>query len=326
MRILISGYYGFKNTGDEAILLSIVRELKAQGHQVTVLSNDPVQTNDAFKVQTLGRMQPLELIRGLVNCDVLFSGGGGLLQDKTSSRTLSYYLWIIGLAQRMGKKVVIFNQSIGPLSAKGEKRVARALQKTQNLVRDRGSLALLERLGVAVTLGGDPALLLKPSSGLIQNPNQVIIAPRGGQRPSSERLAQVAAQLEATGHQIVALGFQPHEDEAECQVIAAACQNARLICTDQPQAALDVIAASSYVIGVRLHAVILAAAARVPFLGISYDPKVSGFCADLQAYAAPLEFDPQEVVEKVQTRQGFDAVLLGEMTARALESFRIAIG
>ncbi|MBB6099179.1 polysaccharide pyruvyl transferase CsaB [Deinobacterium chartae] len=327
MKVLLSGYYGFDNTGDEAILLSLVRELRTLGHQPLVLSNDPAATTREYGVPAFARMSPPALLQALRTCDVLFSGGGGLLQDKTSARNLTYYLALIRGAALLRKRVVIFNQSIGPLSETGRGRVARALKasRARAIVRDRGSLGLLRSLGVNPALGGDPALLLSPSGGLSHDASRVIIAPRGGQRSATERLAQVAGRLVAEGRNVTALAFQPQLDDAECAEIARAVPGVQVVSTASPQLALDAIAGAGYVLGVRLHAVILAAAAGVPFAGVSYDPKVAGFCEDAGAAHVATDFDPAALAETVLSGRAPDWSAVEAMRLRARESFLEAL-
>ncbi len=290
MKILLCGYYGFENTGDEAICLAITRELTRLGHSVSVLSANPTQTANLYGVKAVKRMSPLETPLAILGTDVVLSGGGGLLQDKTSSRTLTYYLGIIGLAKFLGKRVAVFNQSIGPLSDTGCTRVAKALGNVINIVRDTGSQGLLERLGVKVQLGGDPALLLEAPTNIIQDPNQVLIAPREGQAAATDCLVELTKRLVQKGKHVVVLGFQPGWDDDELKAFDGIA-NTRIESTANPARALELIAQSGAVIGVRLHAVILAAAARVPFYGISYDPKVQGFCRDANALELPTTFD-----------------------------------
>jgi len=321
MKILLSGYYGFDNAGDEAILSALVIELKALGHEPTVLSSDPEKTARAHGVKAVSRTNPIALLRAILGCDAMFSGGGGLLQDKTSSRTLTYYLGLIQLALTLRKRVVIFNQSIGPLSDEGRKKVARALHKTHNIVRDRGSLALLETLGVKAQLGGDPALLLGAGIKLEREDNRIIIAPRGGQSGATHKLAEVAHYLEAEGKKIVLLAFQKDEDSSECQLIAASCSKAEIVQVGDPAEALEHIAKAEQVIGVRLHAVILAAALGVPFIGISYDPKVQGFCEDSGAPSTSTDFDVNDLITRALRNDAPDWQRVAEMKARAKESF-----
>ncbi|WP_293911462.1 polysaccharide pyruvyl transferase family protein, partial [Deinococcus sp.] len=179
MNVTVSGYYGFGNTGDEAIALAISRELIRRGHSPLLLSQTPAQTARLYGCRSEARTSPLPLLRAVGGAGVLLSGGGGLLQDKTSARTLSYYLGVIRLARTLGKRAVVFNQSVGPLSEHGGAKVARGLRGVRCIVRDRRSLETLAALGVKAELGGDPALLLEPSGGLERDPDTVILAPRG---------------------------------------------------------------------------------------------------------------------------------------------------
>ncbi len=322
MKVLLSGYYGFENTGDEAILLSLTDELKALGHEVTVLSNTPALTSSQYGVRSLGRMKPFDLLMGLIGTDALLSGGGGLLQDKTSSRTLTYYLTLIRLAKLLGKRVAVFNQSIGPLSASGEARVTAALRGVTTIVRDTSSQALLERLGVQARLGGDPALLLEAKSGVPRDENAVVIAPREGQREATTRLVEVAKRLTAAGKRVIALGFQPGWDDAELESFK---DTATLETTADPARALEIIASVGAVIGVRLHAVILGAAVHTPFYGISYDPKVRGFCRDAGAMEVSTDFDVDALTSAVLERRAPNWAAVEEMRTRSRASFEWAL-
>ncbi|MFC4455052.1 polysaccharide pyruvyl transferase CsaB [Deinococcus sonorensis] len=321
MNIAVSGYYGFDNTGDEAIALAITRELQRRGHTALLLSNTPAQTRARYGGRSEGRMSVLGLPRAILSSQQLWSGGGGLLQDKTSSRTLTYYLGVIRLAQLLRRRVVVFNQSVGPLSLEGGARVARGLQGACVIVRDRGSLETLKRLGVEARLGGDPALLLTPSDTVQRQPETVVLAPRGDVTDANAGLAALANHLRTQGRRTVALSFHPHVDDEAAQGLGAD----EVISTSDPARALDVIAGAGYVVGVRLHAVILAAAAGVPFAGVSYDPKVAGFCADAGAASVGTDFEAAQVCGLVMKTRSPDWAQVQAMKTRARDSFDWAI-
>lgn len=325
MKVLLSGYYGFDNTGDEAILLAITRELKAMGHEPMVLSNNPEQTEAFTGSKAFPRMKPQGLLPALLKCDVLLSGGGGLLQDKTSSRNLTYYLTVIQTARMFGKRVAVFNQSIGPLTEEGKKRIQGPLQRTVNIVRDQKSKGLLDSLGLKSHLGGDPALLLQPSKTLPRDPNRVVIAPRGDETDITDRLKPVVRDLTARGFKVQVISFHPHVDDVAARALQQAGQNVEVLSTSDPQLALDHISAAGHVIGVRLHAVILAAAARVKFTGIHYDPKVEGFCADALMPTFPRDFNPADVLNVVIRDTQPDWSGVEAMTVRARDSFKVAV-
>ena len=130
--ILVSGYYGFSNAGDDAILQSIHDGIMSVGEDisVTVLSNDPEQTAQRYGLDAVPRFSLSQVWNAMKECDLLLSGGGSLLQDRTSTRSLLYYLSLIHLAKRMGKKVALYANGIGPvLRAYNRRQVCRAVEQ-----------------------------------------------------------------------------------------------------------------------------------------------------------------------------------------------------
>jgi polysaccharide pyruvyl transferase CsaB len=323
MKVVLSGYYGFANTGDEAILLAITRELKRLGHTPVVLSQTPADTAQKYGVSSYGRMKPLELLAALWSSDALLSGGGGLLQDKTSARTLTYYLAIIRIARFFGKKVAIFNQSIGPLSSDGEKSVASVLKGINAIVREKTSQTYLERLGIPTKLGGDPALLLEAKK-VTRDANTVVLAPRGGQPGATAKLAELARELLKNGKRVIALSFQPGVDTNELETFKT-ISGVQLLETADPDRALELIASAGAVVGVRLHAVILGAAAGTAFYGISYDPKVAAFCQDAGALSLGTDFDVNVLLKAILEAQQPDWNAVNAMRDRARASFSMAL-
>lgn len=320
--IVVAGYYGFRNAGDEAIAAAIAAELRRRGEGALLLSADPPHTA-GLGVRALPRMQPIGLARALLRGRALWLGGGGLLQDRTSRKSLLYYLGLLYAARALGKRVVVFNQSVGPLSPWGRAQVARALQKGGKqgavtcIVRDQGSAALLGELGIPARLGGDPALLLAPPP-VQRNRAQVLLAPRGDQPQATAALHELADTLRAQGYTVRAAALYPDEDRQ-----AALSLDPQAETSGDPAEVLRLIAASGFVVGVRLHAPILAAAAGVPFLGVAYDPKVSGFCADAGAPHFPTSVGRAELLEALGKQPDWNAV--ADMKARARESFTWAL-
>ena len=100
-RILISGYYGFGNAGDEAVLAAILASLRRQvpEAQCDVLSIDPKTTTRLHGIPAYHRARPREVLTALRRCDLFVSGGGSLLQDVTSLNSLLFYLAQIRLAR-----------------------------------------------------------------------------------------------------------------------------------------------------------------------------------------------------------------------------------
>ena len=124
-RFVLSGYYGFGNLGDEALLQVIVERLRARwpGCAVDVLSAAPERTARTYGVDATPRMDLARVNAAIGRADVVLSGGGGLLQNVTSLRSLLYYAGVIRSAIRAGKPTMVFAQSIGPLDFWGRAMV-----------------------------------------------------------------------------------------------------------------------------------------------------------------------------------------------------------
>ena len=51
--IIVSGYYGFDNFGDDAILGVIVDKLKSLGNNIAVISKNPKKTSLLYQVYSV---------------------------------------------------------------------------------------------------------------------------------------------------------------------------------------------------------------------------------------------------------------------------------
>ena len=102
--IVISGYYGLGNSGDEALLKSIIENLRKIEPDVTItaLSGNVHLTKEQYGVKTINRFNVFSVINELRKAKLLISGGGTLIQDATSTKSLYYYLGIIAAAKKNG--------------------------------------------------------------------------------------------------------------------------------------------------------------------------------------------------------------------------------
>ncbi len=155
--IVISGYYGFKNSGDEAVLKSILTALEQEGQAAgvkinpVVLSIDPEWTEAMYGVKSVHRMRLGEVRQAIKESDGLISGGGSLLQDATSPKTIPYYLGILKLAQWLGKPTFIYAQGVGPVNRKLFHPMIRSVFRKCSYisVRDTQSGELLQTMGIS---------------------------------------------------------------------------------------------------------------------------------------------------------------------------------
>jgi polysaccharide pyruvyl transferase CsaB len=303
--ILISGYYGFGNFGDEVLLEAMVRRLRGRYPTATidVLSADPATTAAHLGVEATARGDLRAVRRAIARADVVLSGGGGLLQNVTSLRSLLYYAGIVRAAIRARKRTMIFAQSIGPLNGWG-RMVVRACCRGIDAatVRDERSRRLLGTLlpGVRVERTADPAFLFDTptepldlrAEGLDGPGPLVVFAVRRwqGQDASATLLAAAADRLaDRHGAQVAFLALGGPPDAEAATTIIRRAKSAPLLLPAYPLAqAAQVIGRAALVVGMRLHALIVAARLGVPFTAVPYDPKVAALLEELRYPLDPL--------------------------------------
>jgi len=298
-RILLSGYFGFNNAGDEAILAAMLEALQAEMPAVSlqVLSNNPERTTKQLQVGSVNRWQLAAILQAISNCDLLISGGGSLLQDVTGAKSIIYYLGIIQLARWMKKPVVLYAQGIGPVNRPWARRLmARVLNQVDLItVRDEGSREELAALGVSkppVVVTADPVLAWSGTGG---STDQFLCRARVEQGPrigvslrdwpgiDPQVFAQACDCLVEKGYQVVLLPFQFPGDIAICREVTRLMTRESCLVKENllPGEIMDLVGRMDLIIGMRLHALIMAAAKGVPFVAVSYDPKVDRFAAQL---------------------------------------------
>ena len=285
MRVVVSGYYGFGNAGDEAVLAGLLRTLRDvdPSLEATVVSGAPDETARDHGVEAVRRLDVPAIARALRAADGLVSGGGSLLQDRTSARPIAYYAGVMLLARSLGRPYAVHAQGLGPIRRRANRRLAAGALRGAAAVslRDPESIALARTLGVRrrIELVPDPALALTPGGGEGRPDGPIVVAVRSWPAPTPY-LAGLRAGLErlAESAPIVALPMQRGADLAPSRAVCDGIAGARVLDDDLAlPAVLEAIGGARLVIGMRLHALILAAAAGVPAAAISYDPKVDAF-------------------------------------------------
>ena len=323
-KILISGYYGFNNIGDESILRTVIDNLreKLPDVDITVLSQDPEQTAEKFGVKSVRRMSLPDIFRAVGWCDLLLSGGGSLLQDATSGRSILYYLFILGLAQLLGRQTFIYSQGIGPISTPRNRRLTASILRRADgiVVRDAKSRDLLLEIGVPARLvhvTADPVIRVKkpdPALGLEilaregcpREPGRLTVGwAVKSRKPNKAFLQEVGRCIlwlrESCGADSVLIPFFHDEDVGVCEAVAARLDG-KAGCLRQKylsEETLSIIGCMDVMVGVRLHSLIYAAVMGVPMIGVSYDPKVDSFLSSIQR---PTHFTVEDF-----TLEGFQA-------------------
>jgi polysaccharide pyruvyl transferase CsaB len=315
-RVVLSGYYGFGNLGDEAVLAATVAELRRRrsGLDISVLSASPVATARAYGVEGVPRAQPRAVVRALRGCDLFLSGGGSLFQDATSWRSPWYYLAVLAGARRWSRRTAVYAQGFEPAHRGWIRAGIRSVLNGVDLVtvRDAASARVLAEAGVRrprTVVSADPSFLLDPDatpavdrerarwgSGLLFG---LSVRPWGDGRV----LEAVAAAAREAGARLgvrwVLLPMhRPHDVEA-AESVAARLDGAVVVREPfEPREMLALIGRLDLLVAMRLHALIFAASQGVPIVPVAYDRKVAALAEEL-GEEAPLP------------AQGLDARTLG---------------
>lgn len=323
-KVVLSGYFGFDNAGDEAILAAEVAALRELIPQVkiTVLSGNPKETATTYQVQAVPRGNLLAVAKALRGADLLISGGGSLLQDVTSNRSIPYYLGVVALAKMLGKKVMLYGNGVGPIRRPFNRWLVRWLGNWVDLitVRDQGSKSILQAVGVTeppLVLTADAVFSLAPASrevaegvlrrgGVGSDRPRIGVSVRDWQDQHGFKLAMAEAIDEFAkkqGAEVVFLPLQHPSDVVASEYVCSFMEQPATIIvarTDVPTT-MALYGAMDIVLGVRLHALVFAALQAVPHVGIVYDPKVASF---LDIVGQPVgglveNLDGQEVANKL---------------------------
>lgn len=299
MRIVLSGYYGFDNAGDEALVTAISSSLRLgdESLDITVLSGNPQQTARNHGVRAVSRVNPLVLIKELYQADLLISGGGSLLQDVTGPLSIPYYLGIVVLAKLMKTPVVFYAQGVGPVNGRLGRWLIKVVANRVELItlRDAESAQFLDKIGVnrpPVWVTADPVFSLQPgteelaeakaylnSLGLDQNQGILGISLRSWSDFSDRQISLFLDSLSESGTQLLLLPLQHPADLEYSRRINRLMKKPAAI-AEKPMNStqlMGLISHLSALVGMRLHSLIFAACEGIPFEGISYDPKVETF-------------------------------------------------
>ena len=306
--VVICGAYGLGNAGDEAILKAVLNEVSAfaPGEPVTVLSRNPKETAARRGVKTLHMLNIPGVLMALSGARLYLNGGGSLIQDVTSRRSLWYYLFTLAAARRLGCKVMMYGCGIGPVNSPDSRRLtARVINRDVDAItlRDRDSMNTLRELGVSgpeIVLAADPALTLPPATR--ETADALLSAaglhPEDGQRylgvtvrpwPGLENKAPAFAAAidrawEELGLTPVFLPIVGGVDEEAARMVARHLKKAPaaiLSACAHTEETIALFARMEVVLSMRLHALIFAAGQGVPLVGAVYDPKVGSFLDEL---------------------------------------------
>ena len=302
------------NSGDEAILDAIVAEMRAIDPlmPLTVMTRDPAGASARLGLTAVHTFNFPRFLAVMRRRALYINGGGSLIQDVTSRRSLWYYLFTLRAAKRLGCKVMMYGCGIGPVKRPGGvERTRRVLNSCVDAItlREPDSIEELARFGVTkpeIILASDPALTLPsaPAEEVDAALEAAGAAPKGKYICFALRLwpgfgEKAGVFAAAARHAHEAYGLTPvflpinHLDDGQAAaLVAEKLGDTPHVLLPGPMSSALVIGLMSrmqVVVSMRLHGLIFAAGQGVPLIGVSYDPKVTAFLRCVDAGCVQLE-------------------------------------
>lgn len=295
----ILGYYGYGNSGDDALLKAIIGDIKQidKNFSPIVFSYNPEKTQKDYGVKSINRFSPSQIRKTLKKVKLFIVGGGSLIQDVTSTKSLLYYLYCIRLAKKNGVKVMLYANGIGPITKDVNIKRAKKILNMADIItlRDSDSEKLLEKIGVntpEIIITADPAFSLEPCSDtetdillkkLNINQKYVCMSVRSWSESSTDIFDGIAKMADyiSEKHNLlpVFVPMQYSKDKQVSERILSIMEQRGVFVDEiiEIDKLLGLISKAEAAIAVRLHMLIFGALTAVPSIGIQYDPKVSSF-------------------------------------------------
>ena len=322
--IIISGYYGFENAGDEAILWSLIEQIKgsAPSAKITVLSAQPEKTSSDYNVDTVNRSNIREILDLIKKSDIFINGEAVYFRTLQVIRVI--LLFNVKLSsKKMGLKTAFYSNGIGPINSSINRYITKqVLEKADILsVRDEASKVFLKDLGIEskIYLTSDPVLVLEPEPKVL---GKEILKKEGidiekmrpivgiSVRPWINNYHEVFAKFtdfisRELNCDILFIPFHGKDDLGESMKISKLMEERAFIIEGSysPKEIMSIISLLDFLVGIRLHSLIFAGAVGTPFCGISYDPKIDAFLRSFQmepiAYIE--EIDLNIICDKIKT-------------------------
>lgn len=301
-KILFSGFYGFDNQGDDAILEAITSEIKELNPylKLEVLSNNPKKTSEVYDILSVYRFNIFKLIRAVKSCDMLISGGGSLLQDITSSRSLWYYLFVIWLSKKFKKKTIIYANGVGPINKSFNRFLTKKILKGVDYIslRDEDSKIYLENIGLDkkdLLVRSDPVFLLKPNlyeaKEILDKINldgsftALNLRPWKGESDYIKKIIAVLKEY-LKGNKVLLLPMHLSQDIDVLKEIERSIDSDNLYSYYEEMSVRTLMGIISYaetVVSMRLHGLIYSVSVGTKPIALSYDPKVDGFMKEINS-------------------------------------------
>jgi polysaccharide pyruvyl transferase CsaB len=271
-KVVLGGYFGFGNIGDEAILLSEINFLKKDGYEPIVLTNRGIKV---FECESINRYNFFKIFLKKREFNKFILGGGGLFQDKTSFRSLIYYIFLIYFMKLLKKKVILFNVGIGPIKRSLSKKLIIESFKISDLIilRDKYSYDFLPEFKNKF-LSSDSTFSIFFNN--VERGDFVLLSLRYFDNLNLDRFKNFLKLIK--NRYDLNIEFIVFSKE---EIKIAEYLNLRYFHSNDIIEIINKIASSSFLIGTRYHSIIFSIITNTPFIGFIYDIKVKNLIDEL---------------------------------------------
>lgn len=303
-RVLVVGFYGAPNVGDEVLLDIVVRHVRKLGGEPVVASIDPGLTQRMHNVDAVSFTDIGAITRVLLQCDALVMGGGGIFQDHHPFNLEALYLPYVNdisgyarpllIARQLGVPTFIWGHGVGPVRSQGARTLVRELfqHATAVSVRDEASEDLLRGIGVdrAIVVGADPGWQFRrfhplPSNRVESGQTLAVVVREWDKGNWKAPLVHALREMVPRGWRICWIAFQANTEQSgaisdlplieELREMLGERAGDQLMTPATPEEAWRLLGHADAVFSMRLHASVLALLAGRPTAGLEYDEKLA---------------------------------------------------
>ncbi len=326
-KIIISGFYGRPNLGDEAICWGIIEGLKKYfcKQQIVIITTSQ-EVSRSFTCSTCEYIEGnypnwrfwrslKKLLSNIRQSKLVLIGGGGLFQDVHNCRTPLGHLLIGCLGLSLGVPVCTIGLGVGPFKRTWIAMMTGYLTNKFSLVmvRDQYSMDTLLELGVdshKIFIGADIAagFLGRKFEDYSRNytKNLIGISLRPWPGVDISQHAELFENLVKTDKKLSLLCCEMESDANYYNEILDLCSDDTRKCCEifipsKVENAIEEIGQTEFFIAMRLHACVLCAVQGVPFIPVSYAPKVKSFSKDygIKKWIVDVEVMDSNVYKKI---------------------------
>ena len=288
LKIVICGYYGHKNLGDEAIFSVINKKLR--------------EIYPGADIHIINSKNPFKNALAMWHTDLFIFGGGSLLQNSTSNASLFYYLAIIHIAHAFAKRTIMLSNGIGPIENRYFSRniLSKIIAKSVDAfdfisVRDTDSQKSLAKMlpHRKIHLIRDPAFSFAPQISKTDKSNAkkecfVYIPCARGLNKSKISLVDLTKSLRKLEKSfeipVAIVVLNPEEDLQVAKELSKHLENSKILCPGTPSELFSILKNVKFVISQRYHGTLFSYLCQIPTLSISNDPKMHAFCKDFELF------------------------------------------